>query len=835
MQRMNRGSNSSADRESTLKNIGGENPIERRGKLAAVERLAKQERLIEKLADGLSEIIANVPPTEGENPSLDERQELGSGSLRDTPHLGRASYVEFVLQIARLKVGTADAKQDIAPQDVAPKASQIYSELRISSIIKKIGVTNIISSFVLKIDPGQPRKQEGGRWTSSRTKYRLHHKVIEAWRAAKALKIPAPKILAEIAVDAHTGRREVGSTGEGNRRWREEKVENKICVGLRSAVLRVAQDPSCGSRQGRHQDLQKNNLSQTGKSTPQATTSTSGAAESSNGFGNGAASPPTQSPTELSDRDHAVDISAVDPPLQVRCNRMQWEWLVRRTQSLNEQWLVLHLIDSRRSFSYTSSSESNGEGAGWTVVSSDRLYEDFGVRYPTEDIWKNSALIEAKRGGEYTSPQVADATDSQPQARELRVKPEALETWMDLKEQGGDRRYKAHRRELDRTSKPVQMSTDLLDENDNEIPSLVKRSLEVLANADHRGDFAAIEEAEKALMAREGAKARHQLTTLRMMKETIERQIIDEEDDLDPEDSIVRLKNAYRMQKVSGRVSFKGGGPQGLHSEVKARFYDLEDYRNYDIAQCHTSALEQVAEILSELGTEIDVSPWKEYPGKQVVAKRLDVPVSLVKFVEHAVKYGAALPASIKQVKKFYVDGDQANDPAQWPAVPSEIYKRKTDGQIEDMDRAVAALREEFADLRDVVIDVAEALLTDYYSEVQRGGWMKNACGVAFGKHTCDEGFDRRSTCMAWMLQGLEAAFCHSLTISSAESEAFSVVANEHDGLIVRKETSSEERFQEALSRAIAEARDRSGFHLAEFEEKPFADEDEVAKFYGEV
>jgi len=86
---------------------------------------------------------------------------------------------------------------------------------------------------------------------------------------------------------------------------------------------------------------------------------------------------------------------------------------------------------------------------------------------------------------------------------------------------------------------------------------------------------------------------------------------------------------------------------------------------------------------------------------------------------------------------------------------------------------------------------------------------------------------------MAWMLQGLEAAFCHHLTILSADSEVFSVIANEHDGLIVRKDVEGEQAFQEALNGAIEEARERSGFTGAEFVEKKFADEEDVKEIYG--
>ena len=86
---------------------------------------------------------------------------------------------------------------------------------------------------------------------------------------------------------------------------------------------------------------------------------------------------------------------------------------------------------------------------------------------------------------------------------------------------------------------------------------------------------------------------------------------------------------------------------------------------------------------------------------------------------------------------------------------------------------------------------------------------------------------------MAWMLQGLEAAFIHSITILSAESDDFSVVANEHDGLIVRQEADDEVTFSQALRRGMEVARHMSGFYRAQLVEKPHADEDDVVEMYG--
>jgi hypothetical protein len=76
---------------------------------------------------------------------------------------------------------------------------------------------------------------------------------------------------------------------------------------------------------------------------------------------------------------------------------------------------------------------------------------------------------------------------------------------------------------------------------------------------------------------------------------------------------------------------------------------------------------------------------------------------------------------------------------------------------------------------------------------------------------------------MAWFLQGLEAAFVHSITVIGPEF-GYRVFANEHDGAVVDGTIPED---------AIAKARQRSGFTNAEFVEKPFASDKEVNEVYG--
>jgi hypothetical protein len=338
---------------------------------------------------------------------------------------------------------------------------------------------------------------------------------------------------------------------------------------------------------------------------------------------------------------------------------------------------------------------------------------------------------------------------------------------------------------------------------------LVDGALRVLKDADHTVDTSAIEDAEDALCRRESREVRAQLAQLRMAKAVVEQQVVERDGD------VATIQNAYEVQELSGRIGFKRGGPVGLPKAVKQRAYAR--YTNYDIASCHTAALKQIADELEELGVDIDTFPLDAYAGKSAVADEHGLAVQLVKITEHAVKYGASLPLSTAQAQVI------ENETGYYPEIA-----RAAEKHADCPDEALRKLHEVFAPIRELVIEIAEALLDAYWGEHKqpggRKGWcMKNAAGIPFRPSEWDDGHEQRSKVMAWALQGLEAAFVHSITILSQDYD-YDVVANEHDGAIV------DGTIPDA---AIERAREMSGFHRAEFVVKPFADADDVETVYG--
>ena len=89
----------------------------------------------------------------------------------------------------------------------------------------------------------------------------------------------------------------------------------------------------------------------------------------------------------------------------------------------------------------------------------------------------------------------------------------------------------------------------------------------------------------------------------------IERQMVREEDS----GGLTRIQNAYEVQEISGRLSFKQGGTQGLMGVVKALYYDQMVLRNYDICSSQTEALRELADKLQGAGADVDTTALDEY------------------------------------------------------------------------------------------------------------------------------------------------------------------------------------------------------------------------------
>jgi hypothetical protein len=349
-----------------------------------------------------------------------------------------------------------------------------------------------------------------------------------------------------------------------------------------------------------------------------------------------------------------------------------------------------------------------------------------------------------------------------------------------------------------------------------------KRRYETVAYFDEEGGAKTDDEAEQI------REARHYLQSTETRKEKAEGryhallaglEVITRQADR-IEDGTAYIQNAYEVQPISGRFSFRRGGPQGLPAVLKSFAYSFEDVYNYDIKSSQTTGLRQLATELQELGYDVDTQALDDYiesGGKDWVVEEYDLPRSLVKRVEHAVKFGGKIPASMEQA--YY---QKENTRWGMPEIASHVeeYYNTREGQ----NRALSDLKEIFEPQIQMIEELAEGLLTEYWdAHSQPGGrgkgrYMRNHAGITFCKHDYPEGHTGRSKAMAWYLQGLEAAYVHAITILSEEYD-YEVMANEHDGCITIGKVS-----QEAKDRA----KDLSGSYNAELVDKHFEDEEVV-------
>jgi hypothetical protein len=477
--------------------------------------------------------------------------------------------------------------------------------------------------------------------------------------------------------------------------------------------------------------------------------------------------------------------------------------------------------------------------------------------------------------------------------RKYRIDPQfAIEFW-ELAEKA-DANYKLHSEEgetgkRDRSS--AALTTTLRDEGGNrwgeerELPggyySLPDGAMRVMMDTEHKIDISEItemkailkqeyleararfEQAEKtyenmAYLDEEGsARTEHEAerirearTTMKAMKTRKQKaegryhsllsglQIITRQADR-IEGGIAYVQNAYEIQEVSGRKTFKKGGPQGLPAVLKAFAYSMEHVYNYDIKSSQTTGLRQLAEDLRRVGYDVDTEALDTYieaGGKDWVIEEYDLPRSLVKIVEHAIKFGGAIPDSMEAAYRLKLDEDSGFEMSEIAAHVEEYYSDR-----DEQNRALSDLSEVFGPQVQMIEDLAEGLITAYWDAHSRAGgrgkgrFMRNHCGITFCKHdhkeeVCDEdgnitgykyGHEARSQAMAWYLQGLEAAYIDAITILSTEYD-YEVMANEHDGVITRG------RIPDEVKRR---AKEISGARRAKLVPKRFEDEEDVREF----
>ena len=244
----------------------------------------------------------------------------------------------------------------------------------------------------------------------------------------------------------------------------------------------------------------------------------------------------------------------------------------------------------------------------------------------------------------------------------------------------------------------------------------------------------------------------------------------------------------------TGRIFEMGGGIQNLSGRIKQEvFGNSDEFRNYDIKSSQIAALAQECDKVG-----IDSKVLHEYISDKSAK------------VRYAEEIGISVDAW-KSCILSIIFGANANSLF---GNPFQVIKETHPG---DEHRLYRKFIEVSKPIRDV-IDEWIRLLPKYVDErsyprsskkfVKK--FLRNAAGNRISLET-DQSLDKKYI-SSFILQGLESAYIHHLTILSKDY-GFEVVSNEHDGLIVIGRIPEE---------AMSKARELSGFRLAELVEKDF-------------
>jgi hypothetical protein len=258
---------------------------------------------------------------------------------------------------------------------------------------------------------------------------------------------------------------------------------------------------------------------------------------------------------------------------------------------------------------------------------------------------------------------------------------------------------------------------------------------------------------------------------------------------------------AYTVQ-MSGRVAHVGGGLQSCSREMKeAAYAGVPGLRNYDLKSSQPRILlQRLLEVPEEHRPDTSwIEAYLADPGaKYRFSQRAGVSVDTWKSALCAVMMGASLPK-------------------QWDGSKGEVARLVGMDHPGNENHVYQQLRAQLAELHgeiqrwhDYLID--HKLKTEAFSS--RGGRMiRNESGRRLALSDLDKRrYRRRGQVAAFYLQGLEAAFIH--TLAGLENEfGYRVLANEHDGLVTLGEIPAE---------AVARAAASSGLLDPVLEEKLF-------------
>ena len=308
----------------------------------------------------------------------------------------------------------------------------------------------------------------------------------------------------------------------------------------------------------------------------------------------------------------------------------------------------------------------------------------------------------------------------------------------------------------------------------------------------------------------------------------------------EPWEGYARYLLAYTVND-SGRIQQRGGGLQNASKEMKAAAYArIPGLHNWDIKRSHLAGF---CHFTREAGLSTSAVETLYYGGAEQLEAAAGLVPGAFKRLLYPLLSGGKLPdlgtsmlqdiaetheqASIRQrvrmgdlARRRYGNARSAAKPKTVQTVLRECLTGDDGYPLVAFPKRYAAVREGLADAI-AEIEQWHHYLAGYYVPQNlthgRGGrFIRNTLGMqqALGKRSGGALTPHRVAkwVVPHLLQGLEAAFIHALTVSLYRRDV-SVVSNEHDGVVV---------YGDVWQSDIDYARAFSGFASANLVEKPF-------------
>jgi hypothetical protein len=267
------------------------------------------------------------------------------------------------------------------------------------------------------------------------------------------------------------------------------------------------------------------------------------------------------------------------------------------------------------------------------------------------------------------------------------------------------------------------------------------------------------------------------------------------------------IYNPAYAPAYTGRISQHLGGLQSCSRRMKKAAYSgIPGLKNFDLKSSQLCAL-----VLELLSADIDPSWLIDYisdsDSKYKYATKAGMSVGCWKQCVLALVMGAKFPEGIgyKEIELSKI---------------LETLLKETDGDLYKANNLRIKLKHLVYPLIEKLTKWHDYLLANYVEKNKKisrnGPYITNAVGKNL--HLSDLNLKSRgrrksaSIVSAFLLQGIEAAFIHNLTINSPKY-GYTVMSNEHDGLVTIGDIPQE---------AVAEAKRNSGFQNAEIVEKDF-------------